>query len=168
MCLSDEGKIQFGLFDNKYTVELAQRRNGQVRAHVDLGQCVLQGKSLNFFANLKSNINFSVQEWRLGTNYFGKRCESSTRLEINQDCSTALTHRTFVRRNKFIFAGVFSLNLQTFQLRRYDGVVGFENGNHDIYLKHQSDNDGDELKLGDLTLTAQRKVNDKVTVAAEV
>lgn len=91
----DEGKIQFPVL-NRFTVQLGQRRKGDLRAHVDLGQVTLHGKQWNFFTNLKTETTLSRFQFRLGSNYFGKSCESNTRVELTPGSAPVLTHRNYI------------------------------------------------------------------------
>jgi len=79
--LSDEAKIQFPFYNNKFWLWLGQRRSGDLKVHVDFGEVPVDKYKFNFFTNLKTNVDFNNLNFRIGANYFGQKCESNTRLE---------------------------------------------------------------------------------------
>jgi len=77
--LDDDLKANFKV--GRFWEFLRIRRNGDVKLHVDGGNVTLGGREFNVFGNLKTKTDFKSFALRLGANYFGKNCTSSTRFE---------------------------------------------------------------------------------------
>jgi len=96
--LTDEAKIQFPFYNNKFWLWLGQRRTGDLKVHVDFGDVKVDKYKFNLFSNLKTNVDFNNFIFRIGANYFGSKVESNTRIEHGEVAEgLSLTQRTFVR-----------------------------------------------------------------------
>lgn len=133
----DEGKVQFPLFDT-LTLQLAQRRKGDLKILLDLGQFTFSGKQWNLFTAIKTETSLSNYQLNFGTNYFGPVCESNTRIELHPREAPILTHRNYIKRGSHYYGFATSLNLSTLALLRYDALIGYHNGDYDLSLKHES------------------------------
>jgi hypothetical protein len=122
------------------------------------------GKDFNLFGNIKTQTDFQSFQFRVGANYWGKTCESNTRLEINSsvdDKENSLTQRTVVTRGNLFYGIVGTIGFQNWSFNRYDAILGYKQNNVNFYLTHRStagsagsetkDNHG--FKLGDVTAT---------------
>ncbi|KAL4468604.1 hypothetical protein ABPG74_005107 [Tetrahymena malaccensis] len=166
--VNDEAKFQFPFLE-KYTFQFCQRRSGDIKLHFDLGNFTIYNKSWNFFSNVKTDTTLSKFNFRLGTNYFGSSCESNTRLELVPGDAPVLTHRNYIKKGSIYYGGVFSLNLQTLALKRYDALFGYASGKYEANLKHESDTkDVKELQVGTLTATATYFHDDNTKLALEI
>ncbi|EGR30095.1 hypothetical protein IMG5_142880 [Ichthyophthirius multifiliis] len=169
--LKDEGKLQF-VFLDRFIIELAQRRCGDLKFHIDLGSLILKGRNYNFFSNLKTNTTFGKYNWRFGTNYFDKNFESNSRLNVNlggEDCNLGFTHRNLIRRNNFVFAWVLGADLIDWRkgLTRYDAIAGYENGQIDLYLQHNSQQ-SHKFQCGKIITTLSYNQNNQTQYSIEV
>lgn len=132
-----------------------------------MGNYTIHGKSWNFFTNTKTDVTLQKFKFRFGTNYFGSTCESNTRLELTPGEAPVATHRNYIKKGALFYGAVFSLNLQSLALTRYDALLGYNASKYELNLKHES-NDATKLAVGTLTGTATYLHDDKTKVAAEV
>jgi len=79
--LTDESSGKFSFHQNKFWLWFGTRRNGDYKVHLDFGDVKIKDTKLNLFSNVKTTIKFDKFNLRFGANYFGNKCESSTRLE---------------------------------------------------------------------------------------
>lgn len=147
----DESKIQFPVLD-RFTVQLGQRRKGDLRAHLDLGQVEIKGLQWNLFTNIKSETSLSRFQFRLGTNYFGKACESNTRLELAPGEAPVLTHRNYLTKGAYYYGWVGSVNLTNLNLLRYDLLAGYTNSKYEANLKHESNSKNTNVDVKNMFL----------------
>ena len=55
---------------------------------------------------MKTNPTFGNLWFRFGTNYFGKHCESSSRIESDPKGCHYFGHKTIIRKNDFTIGAV--------------------------------------------------------------
>lgn len=155
--LDSELKIQFPY--NRYWVWLGLRSAGDLKVHVDLGDVTLAKKQFNLFANVKTTNKFDTFRWRLGANYFGNNYENNARIESNASGNGySFTERVFSRRRNFFYGLVGTVALDNFRLQRFDGILGFDRDNVNLYFKFEGQPVKDRIDL------AQGIPNGKLTV----
>ncbi|EGR33178.1 hypothetical protein IMG5_059920 [Ichthyophthirius multifiliis] len=162
--LEDEGKLQFKL--NNYILEIASRRNNDIKLHIDLGERQINGKKINFFGNMKTQTSLDNFRFRFGSNYFGENKENNSRIEyISDNQSFSFTQRNLFRTKNNVLAWVLNFNSKAQSyLNSFDSILGYESKKVDLYLQHNTKC----LCLGKLTLTGTYNLNDKTAFSAEL
>lgn len=159
LSLSDEFKLGFPFsprVGSDCYLETRLRRNGEVKFHVDGGSLKLW-KDVNLFANVKTNLSLDALDTRVGVNYFGKTCESGTRLERTNREKYFLTQRNILRHGSFLYGFVFRVGFDDFKPDKYDAILKYTHNSLDLYLQHISPNKVPKaggLPLGKIALNA--------------
>lgn len=135
--LSDEVKLGFPIAvrSNSLYLETRLRRNGEVKVHLDGGSLKVI-EDVNLFANLKTNMSLDNFTYRLGANYFGKNCDSGTRLEITNAKDFFLTQRNILKKDSFLFAFILAANVNDLRLTKYDALFKYNHNLFDIFVQH--------------------------------
>jgi len=137
-----EGKIIFP-FGNQYHFGFFQANKGgksTVTFQLDGGNVEFKGRKFNWFVKACTNNEFQRLNLRLGANYWGSKCESNTRVqteEVDGNRVFALSQRTMCRHNNFLYGFAGTLN-NKFEAITYDGALGYETKDFDLYLRHES------------------------------
>lgn len=138
--LSDEVKLGFPFVPkqnlNLY-LETRLKRNGELKVHLDGGNLHL-GRDLNLFTNLKTNLHLDSFTYRVGANYFGKTCESGTRIEKTNKEEIFLTQRNIVKHGNLLYGLVLSLGFDDLKPVKYDAILKYTHNSVDVYLQHFS------------------------------
>eukprot|EP01017_Pseudomicrothorax_dubius_P026866 TRINITY_DN3036_c0_g1_i1.p1 TRINITY_DN3036_c0_g1~~TRINITY_DN3036_c0_g1_i1.p1 ORF type:complete len:214 (+),score=73.96 TRINITY_DN3036_c0_g1_i1:60-644(+) len=102
----------------------------------------------------------------LGINYFGNRCQSTTRLTVNQNSVPVLDEKVTVSHGNLRFFENIAIALTTQQFLRYNSYIGFVNKDFDFYVNHESTKVGTPT-LGRLSAAFIYRLK-QATVAAQV
>lgn len=172
LSLSDEFKLGFPFSPKSGSDcywETRLRRNGEVKFHVDGGNLQLW-KNVNLFANVKTNMSLESLDTRLGVNYFGKSCESGTRLERTNRGQYLLTQRNILRHGSFLYGFVVRLGFDDFKPGKYDAILKYSRNSLDLYLRHFSPAKPAKaggLPLGKVVVNAVYSKDKKNTVGSQ-
>lgn len=96
----------------------------------------------------------------MGANYFGNNYENNVRFETRgSESGYSLTERIFARRKNFFYGLVGTVGLDNFAFSRYDGILGFNRDNLNLYFKFEGQPNQEKVELfhglpaGKLTVT---------------